>query len=110
MHHRNFSGIQPAVSYIETYFYKNITLVELAEMSRLSIPHFRRVFKEIYKVPPIKYLNFVRINKAKDMIMSRMYSISEIAEKTGYPNVYYFSRVFKKLTGSSPKAYEKMGG
>ena len=110
MHLNRFSRIQEAVSYMEHHSERGITIEELAEIAHLSIPHFRRIFKEIYKMPPIEYLNFIRVNKAKDLIMSHMYPMGEIAERVGYPNIYYFSRVFKKYTGLSPTAYARIWG
>ncbi len=110
MHLNHFSKIQAAVSYMEQHCEREIALEELAELAHLSVSHFRRIFKEIYKVPPVEYLNFVRVNKAKDLIMSHLYPMGEIAGMVGYPNTYYFSRVFKKYTGLSPTAYERIWG
>lgn len=107
---KHFAKIQAAVSYMERYSDHPMTLEELAAMSHLSVSHFRRIFKEIYRMPPVEYLNFIRVNKAKDLIMSRMYPMGEIAAKVGYPNLYYFSRVFKQYTGLSPTAYERIWG
>lgn len=107
MHINNLSKIQDAVCYMENWYHKTLRIEELAEMVNLSVSHFRRQFKNIYRISPIDYLSSIRINKAKDLILSDMYSMGEIAEKVGYPNVYYFSRVFKKYTGYSPTVFKK---
>ena len=70
--------------------------------------HFRRLFKEIYGMSPIKYINEIRTERARGLIANSNLSLSQIAEKVGYGDVYYFSRVFKKIAGVSPSAYKKI--
>lgn len=52
---------------------------------------------------PVEYINKLRIKKACELLKSGMYTVSEAAEKTGFTNVYYFSRIFKSITGVNPK-------
>jgi len=100
--------VYPAVSHMENNYSTDISMVDLAEMCNLSISHFRKLFKVVYGIPPHDYLNTLRINKAKDLILSELYPISEIAEKVGFTNIYYFSRLFKQITGLSPKKYRRI--
>jgi AraC-like DNA-binding protein len=105
-HYKNLHKIYKSVKYIEENFDKNIIIDELAAMSHLSVTHFRRLFNQVYSMSPVEYLTMIRINKAKDLILSNKYTISEISEKVGYPYVCYFSRIFKKHTGVAPTAYK----
>ncbi len=99
----NGKRLQKAVDYMEKNYTKNDVSIEvLCNLVNLSPNHFRRLFNEVYGVAPIKYLNSIRIHHAIDLLNSRLYSITQIAEMTGYSNVYYFSRFFKKVTGQNP--------
>ncbi len=103
----NLHKIKPSVDYMEQYYNKQMNIEQLAFMSRLSPTHFRRLFKEIYRVSPLQYLNSIRINKAKDLILTDMYSIGEISEMTGFSDISYFSRVFRKNTGIPPSSFNQ---
>jgi len=100
-----YEGIKDAVYYIESNYKDKISVNTLANLSGYSISHFGRIFKEIYGVSPNDFINSFRIEKAKKMLRTEMFSLSEIAEECGFSNVYYFSRIFKQLTGITPKKY-----
>ncbi len=105
MHTRYYTRIAPAADYMHKCFDKDISVENLALMCSMSPSHFRRTFKQIYNLSPVDYLNQIRINKAKDLLNSRMYSVSDIAVMTGFNSVYYFSRKFKETVGLSPKNF-----
>lgn len=94
-----------AKHYIDEYSYKFISLDDISHASGCSHSHLRKLFKSAYGESPIKYLNRVRIERAKEMLSTGMFSLEEIALSTGFRNVYYFSRVFKEFTGISPGKY-----
>ncbi len=79
---------------------------ELREWSGLSYSYFKKLFIEKYGVPPVKHVTRLKINRACELLQTKMFSISKIAELCGFENVYYFSNVFKKYTGISPKNYK----
>lgn len=81
------------------------TVGELAEMARLSTPHFRRVFKRVLGYTPVQYQHRVKINKAKDLLLSGECNVSEAAYQLGFDNVYYFSRLFKQVAHVSPSEF-----
>lgn len=99
--------IQPAVDYIIQNYNTNISNDSLAALTSLSTVYFRKLFTEIYGMPPITYIHSLRIKKAKEMLLSDYSSISNIAFSLGYQNIYDFSRTFKKHTGVSPSNYLK---
>ncbi|NLA84384.1 MAG: AraC family transcriptional regulator [Clostridiales bacterium] len=98
-----YSKIYPGILYLEENYHRNITINELAEVSHLSVSHFRRLFTEYFNMSPIEYINKLKIKKACELLRSGMYTVSETAEKTGFTNIYYFSRLFKEIIGISPK-------
>lgn len=99
--------IQPAVDYIAQNYNKNMTNDELAVMTSLSTVYFRKLFTEAFGVSPITYLHTLRIKKAQEMLESDYGSIADIALTLGYPNIYDFSRTFKKHIGVSPTNFTK---
>jgi AraC-like DNA-binding protein len=80
----------------------------LAHDLGVSYTTFRRSFKQQTGVAPAQFQNTVRINRARDLLASTELSVSEIAELSGFDTVFYFSRAFKKTTGSTPKAFRSL--
>ena len=68
--------------------------------------HFRRLFKEETGRTPSAFLEHMRIQHAKQMLRDKSYKIRDIALQSGYTDPYYFSRVFHKQTGVSPRTYD----
>ncbi|MBQ8357666.1 MAG: helix-turn-helix transcriptional regulator [Clostridia bacterium] len=101
--------IKPAIDYIAQRYHTNIKNDELAALTNCSTVYFRKLFAEIMGVSPIAYIHSLRIKKAKEMLQSDYGSITDIALSLGYPNIYDFSRDFKKHTGVSPSHYLKSG-
>ncbi|MBE6769175.1 MAG: helix-turn-helix domain-containing protein [Ruminococcaceae bacterium] len=91
--------------FIEEFSSKPITTLDIAKAAGCSQSYLRALFGRAYGVSPIEYLNVVRIERAKEMLKTDLYKISEVAENCGFSNVHYFSRVFKERTGVSPKKY-----
>ena len=61
------------------------------------------MFKEMNGLTPWEYINIKRINKAVDLLKSSDLSISSVATQCGYNNMANFSRIFKQITGTTPK-------
>ena len=98
--------IEPAMAYISQNYNKEITNDALAALTGLSTVYFRKLFTQIMGVSPIAYVHQLRIWKAKEMLKSDYGTLSDIAQSLGYPNLYDFSRTFKKHTGIAPSKYE----
>lgn len=76
--------------------------------SGYSQDHFRRCFKYETGVTPLEYLTALRLNRAKKLLCATPYqSVDSIAAGCGFADVFYFSRVFKKHSGVSPREYRK---
>lgn len=75
--------------------------------------HLRKLFREAYGRSPVDYFNHLRIDYAKHQLAlyHAVRSIREIALDVGFPDPYYFSRLFRKYTGKSPRQYiQELGG
>jgi transcriptional regulator GlxA family with amidase domain len=75
----------------------------LAKVSGVSEAHFARSFKEAFGVPPHRYLLTRRIERAKALLRDTDQSITEIAFETGWNSLGTFGRIFRDITGESPK-------
>ena len=91
------------------YPHRSWRLVQLARLARLSVPHFCRRFRQVFHAAPIDWLRRERITHAKRRLLDSDDSIKEIAEEVGYHDAFYFSRDFKRYTGSSPSEYRRHG-
>ena len=100
----------PAVRYIEEHLGEPIDNAQLAKMCHMSPDHFIRRFRQFTGRPPAKYIMDRRINHASQRLLLTDDSIDRIAEASGFPDRFYFSRVFKNRTLTSPAAYRKAGG
>jgi AraC-like DNA-binding protein len=80
-------------------------LDDLAAQAALSRAHFSRKFRETTGYSPIDYFIRLKIQKACELLESTDLKVGEISRQLGYGDQYYFSRIFKKIMGISPKRY-----
>ena len=98
-----------AVEYIHEHFTdRGITVENLARLCGMSDTYFRRLFVARFGVTPLKYINDMRLSRAKELLQSDYYTIEEIAEECGFNNINYFSLFIKKETGLPPSSYRKV--
>lgn len=95
-------------SYILSHYTEiDFSVKDVADYGGISETHLRRIFKQNFNISPIKYINCLKLDKAKNMLQSSNYTINEIALSVGFDDPYYFSRLFKHETGLSPSEYKK---
>ncbi len=99
--------IQTVIRAIGRDFRENIPLEEYAKNCGYSKYHFIRLFKEATGQTPIVYRNILRIENARTLIEQTPYTLQEISDSLGFSDPSYFSKIFKKHTGKSPKAYRQ---
>lgn len=110
----NFSKSQQRVlealtDYLHFHYNKKLTSVDLENEFKMNFDYLNRMFKKKTGTPIFAYLNTLRINKAIELLASgQTTKIYEIARAVGYSDEYYFSKVFKKQTGMSPKNFLKL--
>lgn len=103
--------LQPAVDHINTcYFETDIANDTLAKLCGISTVYFRKSFETVYGVSPIKYLNDLRMRKARALLESDYASIGQVAESVGYSSIYHFSKMFRQYAGVSPTEYARQHG
>ncbi|MBP0960326.1 MAG: helix-turn-helix transcriptional regulator [Oscillospiraceae bacterium] len=94
-----------AVDYIYENISKRITLTDLAEVTELNESYLSRLFKKETGETVTDYILRKKIETAENMLKYSSYPPSEIAFMLGFPSQSYFTAVFKKLTGTTPKKY-----
>ena len=98
---------QQARQYVDAHYQEKLSLAEIAEHLNISTGYLSIVFKRFTGTTLSDYIAQVKIEHAKELIDSHQYLMYEISDMLGFENPYYFSRVFKKVTGISPRNYEK---
>lgn len=99
------SLVKKAVAFLSENYDKDISLQEIANTISLSPHYFSRLFKSITGLNFVDYLTEIRIAQAKQLLRQTSMMISEVSEKVGYRDASYFSRVFVKTVGTSPREY-----
>ena len=97
-----------SIDYIYDHLHTKITNEELAEHAEVSIPYLCRVFKKETNKTISEYVQNLKIETAENMLIYSEYSPSEIASILAFPNQSYFTEVFRKHTGITPKKYRAM--
>lgn len=100
--------VAPVREYLEEHCTEKIALESVAEHFFLNKHYLARLFKEQYGVSVNSYLTQVRITRAKQMLRFTDKAVSVIAAECGLEDANYFSRVFKKVEGVTPKQYREL--
>ena len=99
--------VDQAVRYISHNFSRDITIEDIADSVGISPSHLYRVFSQEMDMPPTRFLTNYRITEACALLRDGGMTIGEVAASAGFKDPLYFSRVFKKVKGISPTAYER---
>lgn len=102
-----YQKIHEVAKYLQTHSSSKETLEELSARFYISKSYLTRIFKTVTGFTINEYQNLARIKKARILLAETDDSITWIAEQTGFENVTYFDRVFKKHTAMSPLQYRK---
>lgn len=96
-----------ALDFIDTNYYENITIEDLAQSAGTSRKALTTVFSNLTGFSPKDYLIYYRISKAVDLLRDPNLSIEMIASSVGYNDQFYFSKQFKKNVGMTPSQCRK---
>lgn len=99
--------IQGLQDWLEEHFIEDFSMVDLAEKVHLSERQFKRRFKQATKESPLVYVQALRMESAKKILVSSSKPISEISRICGYEDVRFFRQLFKRLTSLSPTDYRQ---
>lgn len=93
--------------WLNDHFTEDLSMVGLAEQVHLSERQFKRRFKQATQASPLAYVQALRIELAKQILVSSNKTISEISRMSGYEDVSFFRQLFKRLTTLSPTDYRQ---
>ncbi len=102
--------ILKSVNYIRNNYMKKLTLDEVAAYVYLSPSYFSKIFKEEMDMNFNAYLNHIRIEMSKKLLADPTIPIVDVSNIVGFEDQSYFSKVFKRVTGQSPKKYRENPG
>lgn len=99
--------VDAAIHYMRENLERRLTLEQLAAFTGYSPSHFSLVFRQRTGVSPLAYLNRLKIERARSLLLSTNMYVNQICHKLGFDDPYYFSRIFKQHTGVSPKKFRE---
>lgn len=99
--------LTPAIQYIRNNLQKRISVDDLARKTYMSRSVFYQAFRGSFGLTPLEYIQRERIAHAKAMMADQRLSITEICYESGFNNLNYFIRLFKRFEGITPSVYKK---
>ena len=109
-HHTGNPFVNAAKMYIDKNYMKDITLSMVANEIYITSGYLSTLFKQVTGDSFVNYLNRVRIEQACDLLKDVRLKTYEVAYQVGFQDEKYFTKVFKKLKGTSPSHYRKLPG
>lgn len=99
------SAIDPAIRYVNSNYSKTINTELLASLCNISSSYFSKLFRKVMRQGITEYVNKVRVEAAKNLLVTTRLTIISIAFECGFEDSGYFIKVFKKFTGLTPNQY-----
>ena len=103
----NQDAVAVAIDYMKKNYQKPLTLTLLANVVSLNYAYFSNIFKARTGVSVTAYLQNIRMEKAKELLISTNDRIREVAHKAGFSNERYFEKLFKSIEGITPSGYRE---
>jgi YesN/AraC family two-component response regulator len=98
--------IDQSISFMKANFHKRLSIDDLANEFRYSPSRYTVLFRQKTGLSPMDYFIRIKIQEACHLLVNTDLFVKEVAGKVGYDDQYYFSRIFKKVTGKGPLEYK----
>lgn len=102
-----YAKLNPVLDHISRHFTDNLSIDDLAQSASMSVTHFRRVFRTLLGITPVKYISRLRLNEARKRLENTDDTITDIAVSTGFWDQSHFVKIFKQTFGETPNVYRK---
>lgn len=99
--------MEQSIEHVRRHFQETMTVEQLAVEVNVGRWQYTRMFKEIDRKIPLNFLNELRIDRAKQLLMKTDDRLYDIARNVGFSNEYYFSRRFRQTAGVTPRQYRR---
>jgi len=99
--------LKPVLDYVEDNIGERITVEEACRLINMSYYYFVKFFKKTMGLSFTEYVNFRKIKRAEQLLLTRDLSISEVGDQTGMPNMAHFYKMFKRFNHCSPKEFQR---
>jgi len=106
-HHRNYQRLKAALDFIESHYRDRLSVERIAQEACLSPSRLSHIVKSELGITLTEYLSRVRIRRAKALLLEKDSPLSQVALEVGYPDQSYFTKVFKKVEGYTPKTFKQ---
>lgn len=100
--------LEPGLAYLESHYREpGLDVGMLAEAAGISEIYFRKLFTEVYGMPPKKYISLVRMSRARELLLTGESTVQQVAEAVGFRDVYSFCKAFRRDNDCTPTEYRK---
>ena len=99
--------LEPVLHFISKNIEKKFSLSDLVELLPMNKAYFSSFFTKAIGLSPLEFINGMKVKKAQFLLLQTRMGLKEIGSQLGFRDYYYFSRVFKKHVGISPKYYRQ---
>jgi AraC-like DNA-binding protein len=100
--------VQPTIDFMTEHCAAPLRLVDMARHAGLSAVHFSTLFRRQTGMAPVEYFIHLRIRCACRLLDTTTLTVREVGYRVGYEDPYYFSRIFRRLMGLSPRQYREL--
>ncbi|WP_342575169.1 AraC family transcriptional regulator [Paenibacillus sp. FSL M8-0142] len=105
---QQYERLKPVLDYIDQHYAEEITLQSLAGLMGITPEYFCHLFKKTTGIRPISYVNQVRINKSKQLLLDNAQrGMQDIARQVGFESASYYGAIFKKMERMTPGAFRR---
>ena len=96
------------IAYMKEHIKKGLTMEDLSRACGISVSALENSFRSMYGMSPYRYFIKLRMEEAERLLAKTSYTVTEVAMRCGYENLFYFCNAFKKHSGMTPTEYRKM--
>ena len=107
---KNVDVVSKAIHYMRRNCQRKISLQDVAKHVFLAPTYFSKIFKQETGQSFSNFLNYLRVEKSKHLLLVSRFRLADIANLSGFEDQSYFTKVFKRMTGMSPGEYKRSGG
>lgn len=101
-------AVERSIEYVQQHYQEQLTVDQLAAKAQVPRWRYTQLFKEVTGQIPLDYINGLRMNRAKQLLLMTGDRIHEIAQNVGFTSEYYFNRRFKQSVGLAPGKYRNI--